>query len=63
MTLWYLTLQMADLAAGPITKTAEREEIVAFTEPILSVQMTALVHIDNPANTLQALLDNKGKSS
>ncbi len=48
------------MAAGPIIRTAEREEVVDFTVPILNVQMTALVHEDNLANTLQGLIDNDG---
>ena len=51
-----------DLAAAPITRTPLREQVVDFTYPFMTAQMTALFHKDIQAESLQDLVDNEGKT-
>ena len=60
-TIVLVCFQEMDLAAAPLTRTALREQVVDFTYPFMTAKMTALFHKDIEAESLEDLVNNKGK--
>ena len=49
------------MAAAPLTRTPLREDAVDFSYPFMTSKMTALIHEDIEADSLEDLIKNTGK--